>query len=73
MDMTDSSCRASALRPSGQRLPGDFNRDGSVDAADYVVWRKNPGGIYTPDDYNVCGDPLRPKRRQRLGSRCQFD
>jgi probable HAF family extracellular repeat protein len=34
-------------------LPGDFNLDGHVDAADYVVWRKNPGGIYTPDDYST--------------------
>jgi hypothetical protein len=34
-------------------LAGDFNHDGTVDAADYVVWRKNPGGIYTPDDYNI--------------------
>jgi hypothetical protein len=24
-------------------LPGDYNRDGVVDAADYVVWRKNEG------------------------------
>jgi probable HAF family extracellular repeat protein len=24
-------------------LPGDFNRDGSVDTADYVVWRKSDG------------------------------
>jgi hypothetical protein len=24
-------------------LAGDYNRDGSVDAADYVVWRKNDG------------------------------
>jgi hypothetical protein len=24
-------------------LDGDFNGDGTVDAADYVVWRKNPG------------------------------
>jgi hypothetical protein len=24
-------------------LPGDYNDDGSVDAADYVVWRKNDG------------------------------
>ncbi len=30
-------------------LPGDFNHDGAVDAADYVVWRKNPGGIYTQE------------------------
>jgi hypothetical protein len=25
-------------------LPGDYNDDGFVDAADYVVWRKNPEG-----------------------------
>ena len=24
-------------------LPGDFNHDGTVDAADYVVWRKSDG------------------------------
>jgi hypothetical protein len=24
-------------------LPGDFNSDGRVDAADYVVWRKTDG------------------------------
>ncbi len=24
-------------------LPGDYNLDGKVDAADYVLWRKNPG------------------------------
>jgi hypothetical protein len=35
------------------QLPGDFNSDGAVDAADYVVWRKNPGGIYTLDDFNT--------------------
>jgi hypothetical protein len=34
-------------------LPGDYNLDGTVDAADYVVWRKNPGGIYTQNDYNI--------------------
>ena len=31
-------------------VTGDFNGDGKVDAADYVVWRKNPGGIYTQND-----------------------
>jgi probable HAF family extracellular repeat protein len=30
-------------------LPGDFNHDGTVDAADYVVWRKT--GL-SPTDYN---------------------
>jgi hypothetical protein len=32
---------------------GDFNLDGSVDAADYVVWRNGLGAIYTQNDYNV--------------------
>jgi hypothetical protein len=34
--------------------PGDYNGDGKVDAADYVVWRKNPadfGG--DPGGYNT--------------------
>jgi hypothetical protein len=31
-------------------LAGDFNDDGVVDAADYVVWRKNEG---TQDEYNI--------------------
>ncbi len=34
------------------RLPGDFNDDVSVDAADYVVWCKGLGTIYTQDDYD---------------------
>jgi T5SS/PEP-CTERM-associated repeat protein len=34
-------------------LPGDFNRDGAVDAADYVVWRKGLGTTFTPSDYDV--------------------
>jgi autotransporter-associated beta strand protein len=32
---------------------GDFNNDGKVDAADYVVWRKGLGTTYTQDDYDV--------------------
>jgi len=34
-------------------LPGDYNQNGVVDAADYVVWRKNPGGIYSPGHYDI--------------------
>jgi hypothetical protein len=31
-------------------LPGDYNHNGAVDAADYVVWRKTEG---TPAGYNA--------------------
>jgi lamin tail-like protein len=31
-------------------LPGDYNADGAVDAADYVVWRTNDGPL---EDYNT--------------------
>ncbi len=34
-------------------VPGDFNRDGFVDAADYTVWRDGLGTIYTPAAYNL--------------------
>jgi hypothetical protein len=38
------------LQPIAPALPGDFNGDGTVDAADYVVWRKNNG---TQEGYNI--------------------
>jgi hypothetical protein len=34
-------------------FPGDFNHDDTVDAADYVVWRKAIGVAPTPDNYNL--------------------
>jgi autotransporter-associated beta strand protein len=34
-------------------LPGDFNSDGAVDAADYVLWRKQLGSPYTETHYNT--------------------
>jgi hypothetical protein len=34
-------------------LQGDYNHDGTVDAADYVVWRKGLGSTYDSTDYNV--------------------
>jgi hypothetical protein len=35
-------------------LEGDYNEDGKVDAADYVVWRKNPGAFGgDPAGYNA--------------------
>jgi hypothetical protein len=40
--------------PFVDALPGDFNGDGKVDAADYVVWRKGQqGGTFDQDDYNA--------------------
>jgi hypothetical protein len=33
-------------------VPGDFNGDYLVDAADYVAWRKGLGTIYTQNDYS---------------------
>jgi hypothetical protein len=34
-------------------MPGDFNYNGVVDAADYVVWRKGLGTTFTHSDYDV--------------------
>jgi hypothetical protein len=34
-------------------IPGDFNEDGIVDAADYVEWRSQLGTTYTQADYEV--------------------
>jgi hypothetical protein len=36
--------------PTVDELPGDYNNDGSVDAADYVVWRKTDN---SPAGYNT--------------------
>ena len=38
--------------PSGVALVGDHNGDGKVDAADYVVWRKNPAGFGGQQGYD---------------------
>lgn len=37
----------------GPSLQGDFNGDGVVNAADYVLWRKGLGTTYTQNDYDV--------------------
>jgi hypothetical protein len=34
-------------------IASDFNRDGTVDSADFVAWRKGLGTIYTQNDYDV--------------------
>jgi hypothetical protein len=38
--------------PVASPLAGDFNDDGSVDAADYVAWRNGLGGEYDESDYD---------------------
>ncbi|TWU00370.1 hypothetical protein Pla108_13190 [Botrimarina colliarenosi] len=37
-------------------LPGDYNGDGTVNAADYTVWRDNAAGDFAPEDYGVWRD-----------------
>lgn len=37
----------------GGAIPGDFNADSKVDAADYTVWRDGLGTTYSPEDYDV--------------------
>jgi hypothetical protein len=34
-------------------ITGDFNHNGIVDMADYVVWRNGLGTTYTQNDYNT--------------------
>jgi len=34
-------------------VPGDFNFDGTVDAADYVAWRKGLRTLYSPSHYDI--------------------
>ena len=35
------------------RLPGDFNADGTVNAADYIIWRDGLGTVYTQSHYQA--------------------
>ncbi|MGL4514856.1 MAG: CRTAC1 family protein [Lacipirellulaceae bacterium] len=37
-------------------LPGDYNGDGVVNAADFTVWRDGLGSVYTQGDYAVWRD-----------------
>src|SRR5262249_17295199 len=41
------------LSITGIGVPGDYNGNGVVDAADYVVWRKGLGATFTQSDYAV--------------------
>jgi autotransporter-associated beta strand protein len=53
-DLVDNATNLSidlVVTPAG--VPGDFNNDGKVDAADYVLWRKDP----TNPAYGYVSDP----------------
>jgi T5SS/PEP-CTERM-associated repeat protein len=41
------------LEVAAPGLSGDFNGDGSVDAADYVVWRDGLGSSFSQSDYDI--------------------
>ncbi|WP_146574452.1 hypothetical protein [Botrimarina hoheduenensis] len=41
------------LTYASETVAGDYNGDGSVDVADYTVWRDGLGTTYTPTDYNT--------------------
>ena len=43
-----------SLSPPAPALPGDYNNDGTVDAADYVVWRDTLGST---TDLRADGNP----------------
>jgi hypothetical protein len=53
-------------------IPGDFNSDGAVDAADYVMWRKNNGTSNPLPNDNNLGVPITTAHydlwRTRFGS-----
>jgi hypothetical protein len=46
-DVDSSSGTSLVLRVQALGMPGDYNQNGVVDAADYVVWRDNVGAYIT--------------------------
>ena len=67
--IADLSQRLAELAvPAAPGIPGDFNFDGFVDAADYVTWRKTDG---TPAGYNVWRTHFGQPAGRRRGCRCK--
>ena len=48
-----SNSSTASIDVTGVSVAGDFNLNGVVDAADYLVWRKGLGTTYSQSDYNV--------------------
>src|SRR5690606_10648824 len=42
-----------ALVPEDTVVEGDYNGNGTVDAADYTMWRDGLGGQFSVEDYQV--------------------
>jgi hypothetical protein len=53
LDFETTSLAQSQVTFTIAPLPGDFNDDGVVDTADFSIWRKGLGTIYTQADYDV--------------------
>ena len=61
MATVNETCeRLRRLMPAAERFAyfdrqphGDFNHNGTVEAADYAVWRKGLGSMYQADDYTT--------------------
>jgi hypothetical protein len=52
-DFRHESTPATVTFIADTALAGDFNQDGVVDGADYVVWRKGLGTTYDQEDFQV--------------------
>jgi autotransporter-associated beta strand protein len=50
---TSQLYNSGVLTLTGPPLEGEYNNNGKVDAADYVVWRKGFGTTYTQNDYDI--------------------
>ena len=53
--ITNNQVVTLTLQASGGGIRGDGNEDGNVDAADYVIWRKNAGSSGPAGDYDGSG------------------
>jgi hypothetical protein len=51
--LTPDGAHAFVVRYRNDSEMGDFNNDGTVDAADYTVWRNDLGTKYIQSDYDV--------------------
>ena len=67
--VTDDAGHPLSLPPA--TLLGDYNRNGTVDAADYAVWRDGLGSVYNQNDYQIWRAAFRRNVRRRF--KCQYE